>query len=142
MVDLQSFLSETSAKMGVSLDSTKSATSVLLGLVGQKAGEDQLAALTDKIPGLTALRRAPQESTRSGGLGGMISGLGQAMTGAPGDKLGGVASLLGAFQDSGLDLNQSGTFVNLFFSFAKSQAGKEIVDRIVGKMPELGKLID
>ena len=137
MADLQGFLNQASETIGLSDDSTKKATGALLNLVGEKAGKDDLNELVGKIPGAASLL---SDST-DGGSGGLLGGLGKAVSGALGGKLGGAASVLGAFESSGLNLEQSSKLVTLFFGFAKSQGGSAVVGRILDKIPELKKLL-
>ena len=138
MAELQGFLKEASASLGVSTDSVQSATGAILDLIQQQAGKSEASALVDKIPGAASLLK---EAPAGGGLGGMIGGLGKSLSGSLGGKLGGAATVLTTLQGSGLDLNQSGKFVSMFFDFAKSQAGSGVVNQILSKMPEIKKLI-
>jgi hypothetical protein len=137
MADLQGFLKQASETIGLSDDSTKTATGALLNLVGEKAGKDDLNELVGKIPGAESLL----SETKGSGSGGMLGGLGKAVSGALGGKLGGAASVLGAFKSSGLDMEQSTKLVTMFFGFAKTQAGGDVVGRILNKIPELKKLL-
>ena len=139
MAELQGFLQEASTSLGVSTDSAQSATGTLLNLIRQQAGKNEAGALVDKIPGAASLLK--ETPVGGGGLGGMMGDLGKSLTGSLGGKLGGAATIMTALQGSGLDLNQSSKFVSMFFSFAKSQAGSDVVNQILGKMPEVKKLI-
>jgi hypothetical protein len=57
-----------------------------------------------------------------------------------GGKGGAALGALATLQQSGLDAQKAGSFVSMFFNFAKSKIGGDVVARVLGKMPELAKL--
>ena len=53
----------------------------------------------------------------------------------------GALGALAMLQGSGLDMSKLSQFVPMFFTFAKGKAGNELVGRVLGKLPELAKMV-
>lgn len=130
------FVQSAAKQIGISDEAAKSATGGLLGLVKDQAGQGDFDQLREKLPGADSIT-----SDESSGAGSMLGGAGKMLSGALGGKLGGAAGALGMFSKSGLDAGQAGQFVSMFFNFAKGKAGSGLVEQILGKMPEIKKLL-
>jgi hypothetical protein len=135
--DMQEFIQSAAQSIGVSGEATKSATGGLLNLIKKQAGQGDFDRLLGNLPGADAVASAASDS----GSTSMLGGIGKALGGALGGKLSGSASVLGVFEKSGLDLGQAGQLASMFFNFAKGKAGSELIDQILGKMPEIKKLL-
>ncbi|MFH1755292.1 MAG: hypothetical protein ABIA59_06270 [Candidatus Latescibacterota bacterium] len=75
------------------------------------------------------------------GAASLIGSASKMLGGALGGKLGGAASVMTIFAKSGLDIGQAGQLVSLFFNFAKGKAAGGLIEQILGKMPEIKKMI-
>jgi hypothetical protein len=138
MDNMQEFVQSAARSIGVSGEAAESATGGLLNLIKEQAGRGDFEKLLGNLPGADVIASAAPSS----GSGSVLGGVGKALGGSLGGKLSGAASVLGVFEKSGLDLGQAGQLVTMFFNFAKGRAGSELIDQILGKMPEIKKLLD
>ena len=70
-----------------------------------------------------------------GGLGAMASSL-------LGDKVGGLVKSLSSLGDVGLSADKLAPFVSLLFGFLREKGGSELIGRVLGKVPELAKMVN
>lgn len=129
MNSIQDFIQNAASQIGADRGQTESGTAAILELVRGQAESGDFQSLIDAIPGAGALLDKPAP-----GGGGLLGGASGMLSGALGGKLGGAASLIGV---SGLDTGQAGKLVEMFVSFAKSQAGEAVIGRILESVPEL-----
>lgn len=87
---------------------------------------DTFSDLLGKLPGAEGLVGA----TNAQGGGGLLGG-----------QLGGAASLLPLIQGSGLSGDQAGSFVSLFMNYVKSEAGADMLQKILKGVPQLKSLL-
>jgi tape measure domain-containing protein len=131
------FIQMVTSKLGTSESTARSATGGMLQMLqGQLDGGD-FSQLMEKLPGASDLLG---ESESSGGGSGMLGSLMNQATSALGGNLGGAVGLLGKLKDTGLDTDQLASFASMFLGFVKDKAGAGLVDRILGKIPELKSL--
>jgi len=135
MDSIQDFIQSAAQSLGVSGDVTERATGGLLSYIKGKADGGEYQRLISSIPGADAL--APKGSGAASTFGSLVGKLG----GKLGGNLGSAASVVGIFDRSGLDPAKAGQLVTMFFGFAKDKAGGELIDQILGKAPEVKKLI-
>lgn len=144
MAGITDFISMAAQNLGQSETSTKSATGALLGVLQQKADPGDFQKLLGAIPGASDLLSAGEGS---GGIGGMLGGLGGGggalggLTSALGGGGGGAMGLIGALAGSGFSTDKLGGLVSLFMNFAKGQAGDGLVQKLLGQAPELAKMM-
>lgn len=161
---MDQFIESASDELGVSQETGTAATKGLLGLLRDQMDDDAFGQLAGALPGVGALLGgdAKEEGGALGGLGGGLGGslggmLGGATgggSGAGGGALGGLGGGLGGMlggamgdmgglgavmqlASSGLDKEQLGTFVQLFLNYVQSEAGQEMVAKIVQSVPAL-----
>ena len=136
---MQEFINMAMQKFGTSEAETKSATGGLLNLIKDQVGGADTDELMSKIPGASAIADAAAGTSGGdgGGLGGMLGGAASAL----GGKLGAATGLMGILKGSGLGLDDAGGFVSMFTDYCRQQAGGDLVNRIVGQLPELKKFI-
>lgn len=157
---MQQFIDLATSQLGVSQETGSTATRGLLGMLSEQMDDGAFSQLTSALPGAEAFLGGGQES--GGGLGGMLGGAlgGQSAGGGLGGMLGGalggggaaggLGGMLGgamggagglgammALASSGLEKEQLGTFVQLFFNYVKSEAGQEMVKKIIASVPQL-----
>lgn len=136
MPGIQDFLSLATSQLGVSEETTRSATGGLLSLIGDKVDAKDFQGLLGAMPGADALAQSGA-SSGGGGVMGMVSGL----AGGLGGKLGTAAGLLGMLKSSGLSLDQAGSFVSLFADFARKNVDGAVLNRILDSVPDLKKAL-
>ena len=142
---MQQFIDLATSQLGVSKETGATATRGLLGMLSDQMDDGAFSQLTSALPGAEAFLGGGQES--GGGLGGMLGG---ALGGGGGGAAGGLGGMLGgamggagglgalmALASSGLEKEQLGTFVQLFLNYVKSEAGQEMVKKIISSVPQL-----
>jgi len=141
MDSIQDFITQAAGNPGVSESSASSTTGGLLDLIKNQVADADGQEFVAKIPGAASLMaQAPQaaEASEGGGLmGGLMGKAGNMLGGNVGSALG----VMGLFKQSGLNGDQAGSFVSMFFNFAKSKAGNDLVGKVLGQIPELKKLL-
>ena len=137
MAGIADFIQMAAQQLGESEGTTKSATGALLGVLQQNADGGDFQQLLSAIPGASGLlSTGAAAGESSGGGGGLLGAVGSMMGGG----LGGALGALGSIQKSGISAGNIGGLVSLFMTFAKSQAGEALMQRILGSVPELAKL--
>jgi len=158
---MDQFIQSASEELGVPQETGTAATKGLLGLLQDQMDDDAFGQLAGALPGVGALLGGGEESgDAGGGLGGALGGmLGGALGGGAPDAGGGGGGLLGGgglggmlggamgdmgglgaimqLASSGLEKEQLGTFVQLFLNYVQSEAGQEMVGKIVEGVPAL-----
>ncbi|MBZ0269042.1 DUF2780 domain-containing protein [bacterium] len=139
MPGIQDFLSLASSQLGMTEETTRSATGGLLSFIGDKANPQDFQSLLGALPGAEALTKsAGKPSGGGGGLKGAISGLaGSAGLG----KFGAAAGLLAKLKGSGMDMDQAGPFVGMFIDFAKKNVDGALIGKILESVPDLKKVL-
>ena len=142
MAAIDQFTQSAVGDLGVSEGAAKSAVGSILGEVQGKADANDFSQLMANIPGAEGLigqaaGAASGGGDAGGGLMGGLSSVGTMLGGGSGSALG----LLGALGSSGLSTDQLGPFVSKFIGFAKESAGQALIGKILGKVPELAKLV-
>ncbi len=160
---MQQFIQMAAEQLGASPDATSNATHGLLSGLREQAGEGAFDSALSGIPGLSDSLAPKEESGLGGmlggmlggkeeaGLGGMLGGMGGGSGGlgglaaAAGGLLGGDAdnpgALIGMVSGSGLDAGKIMPLAKMLMTFLKSEAGEEAVSGLLGKVPELAKLL-
>ncbi len=136
---IQEFIQQATKGLGIDESSAKSATGGILKLIQDQADGNDSQELFGKLPGALELMRGAGSASgaASSGLGGLAS----AASSLVGGKLGGAMGVFAMLQKSGLSGDQAGSFASMFFKFAQSKVGGDLVGRILGKIPELQKLV-
>lgn len=137
MNDIKDFIIQSAGALGVSPANAGKATNGLLGLIQDKATNEDAASLIATLPGAESVLHSAE--AKSGG--GMLGGLMGAAGGLMGGKAGGAMSLMGIFEGANMDAGQAGSFAGMFMSFINKNADEDLINRILGEIPELKKLI-
>ena len=142
MPAIDQFIQSITGDLGVSEGAAKSGVGAILTAVQGQADSNDFKQLLTSIPGAEGLvgqaSSAAAGSSDSGG--GLMSGLGSVGSMLGGGS-GGAMGLIGALTSGGLSSAQLGPFVSKFVGFAKESAGEGLVSKILGKIPELAKLV-
>ncbi len=139
MAGITDFIQMAAQQLGESEGTTKSATGALLGVLQQNADGGDFKQLLGAIPGASGLLSAGAAAGESSGGGGLMGAVGS-MLGGGGGGIGGALGAIASIQKSGISGGNVGGLVSLFMTFAKSQAGEGLIQRILGSVPELAKL--
>ena len=136
---MEQFIQQAVSQLGISDDQARSATGGVLGMLKDNLEGDTFSDLLGKLPGAESLVDSADSGGGGGGglLGGALGGLGSAL----GGQLGGAASLLSLIQGSGLSGDQAGSFVSMLMNYVKSEAGTELLDKVLKGVPQLKSLL-
>ena len=135
---MDEFIQLAMKSLGSDAGPTRAATGGILNLMKEHADAADFGKLLGALPGADALMKEGPEPGASEKLGGMVGGLVGQITGQP--NAGEAVGALSFLTKSGLDIGKIGTLFSLFMQFARSKAGADLVNRIVGQVPELQKL--
>jgi len=172
---MQDFIKMAAGQLGVSEETSSSATKGVLGMLKSNMDGGDFGALAGALPGnigaLLGGGDAADKGEAGGGLGGALGGMlggggGGALGGALGGMLGGGGAAAGAtggglggalggmlggdsggalaaamqLASSGLGKEQAGQFVTLFLNHIKSEAGAEMLSKVLSAVPQLKAL--
>ena len=138
---MQEFIKLAVRTLGATEQTVRSATAGLLDLLTRVAPAADVQQLLSKLPGaadlLNAFRPAPPPPSDPP-MSGVASALTDLVTNAAVAIQGTVGSgvaLVRLVSELGLDPQKARQFARLFVDFAKTQAGPELVDRIIDAVP-------
>jgi hypothetical protein len=137
---MEDFVQAAAQRFGASGETTRSASSGLLGAVKENSDAATFSQLLDRVPGAAALVGS-QNMIESEDLDlfSRVQGMSPGMIGRPG---GSSAGLLGLLTGSGISTSNIGPFVSMFLRFIEQKAGPELTDRVSGSLPNLKKLVE
>jgi len=135
------FITQASQQLGTGEDTTRSATSALLGAIRKNTDGKDFNGALGSIPGVMDLRSGtPEEEAKPAG-GGLLGGFG----GGKGAGLmasmaggGGSDSIVATLMESGLDLEQITPFLTMFLEHMQSKDGDGAIGALLSKVPGLG----
>lgn len=145
---MQEFIEAVAGNLGVGQETAQAATGGLLGLLKENTDADTFGEVMGKLPGAAETMQAAQ-SADTGGGGGLMGGLGDALGGGLGDALGGMlggggGQALGALEalsKSGLDMEKIGSFIEMFKEYVLPKLGPDLLKKLAGSIPGLGDLL-
>lgn len=135
MTDIFQFVQSASSQLGVSEDAAKQATGGILEALQADSDESDVQQLLSAVPGASQLLSQAQ----SGGGGGLLGAASSLLGGSGG--MGSTLSALASIQQSGLSMDKVSSLVPLLLNFLQSQAGKDLVGKLLETSPELKKLM-
>ena len=134
---MQALINALAQQFGMRPEQVQTAVGAVLGLVRERAGPQEFAALLASVPGANAwIDQAGQAKAPAGGdlLGqaaGLLGGLGA------GSAAGGIGALLGQLQQSGLKPESAMQFLPVLMDQFRSTAGAETVKKVLEDIPAL-----
>ena len=145
------FINQASSQLGISTDQATKATGGLLGMVQSQLGAGEFQKTLGGVPGVGDLI-SKATGGGGGGIGGMLGGGGG---GGLGGLLGKASSMLGGhggaaesalgigsiMANSGLSMDKLGGLGQMLMTYLQGHIGQEGVQGLIGKLPELKKLI-
>lgn len=139
MNSIEDFVQAAAQRFGATEDTTRSASSGLLGVIRDNDDGSTFNQLVDRVPGVVELVGAQNEA--ESGKSGLVGGLMGKAAGLMGRQGGSSAGLLGLLASSGISTSNVGPFVSMFLKFIQQTAGPELSDRVSGSLPNLKDLI-
>ncbi len=131
------------SKVGIDEGLAKTAIGIILNMFKDAAPADKMSALTDAMPGADSLMaEAPAADQAGAGGGGLMGGLGGMVAGALGG--GGdnpMMAALGQLQAQGLSMGQAQQVGQEVASYAREQAGDDVVKDIAASIPGLSAML-
>ncbi len=157
---MNDFIQMAVKQLGINQQSAQSATGGMLGFVQKAMGAGDFQKTLGGVPGLMDLvgkfgggAAAPAQGGGGGGLGGALGGiLGGGGSGGIGGMvsklasnlpggLGQVAGLVSLLSNSGISTDKAGGFAGMLMNYLKGHVGQGGIDQVLGKLPDLKKLI-
>ena len=156
---MQQFIQMATATLGTSEQVARTVTGGLLDLITKSSSQADVSTLLNRLPGasdlLTAFRASPPPTPAAAAEPSLLGSL----TNAASSVLGGGASMLGAgssalgtgaaglgglaavFNQNGLDVTKVPQLVALFAQWAGSQAGPDVVQRVLEAIPGVSTIL-
>ena len=143
---MHEFISLAVKTLGATEQTVRSATAGLLDLLTRVAPAADVQQLLSRLPGaadlINSFRPAPPPpspppSGVAAALGDLVANAATAIQGTVGSGI----AIVRLLTELGLDPQKAGQFARLFVDFARTQAGPELVDRIVDAIPGVRSLL-
>lgn len=118
-------------RTGLDRGTAEKAISIIVNFLNRD-GPPETKELIDKMPGAEHMIEERGEAGKSGLLGGL------------GGLMGGGMGAMAAFNEltaAGLGMGQVQTVVKELIAYAREQAGDEVVDRVIQKIPGLSQFV-
>lgn len=116
---------------GLSEETARTAIGIILRFLAKDGPQDLVPQIINALPGAEAIMAEGQE--KAGGLFGSIAGM-------MGGSMGAMATL-NELSNAGLDLDQVKTVAQEIIGFAREQAGEEVVNAAIARIPGLNQLV-
>ena len=131
---MQDFLKEAAGQFGISEEGAGNAVGGVLGMLKDNSDKSDFNGLLDKVPGAGDLLK---KAGGGGGGGGLLGSIG----GMLGGKAGGALGMASILEKSGLSMDNAGGFVGKLVGYFKEKAGAGLIEKLMGNVPDLGKLL-
>jgi hypothetical protein len=139
MAGLSDFVGMASKSLGIGDGAARAGVGTLLQEIQKAAPAADFAALTKALPDASAMAAsAPAGGGSGGGLGGLLGKAASALGGGAG---GGAMGVLAKLQGAGIDPSKALPFAQSFVTFLKGKVSPDLLQRLLGKVGDLGKLL-
>ncbi len=118
---------------GIDESLAQKAVAIILGFLEKEGPSDQVQQIFASLPGASELVAA--HSGDAGG-GGLLGGLGSMMGGGMG-----AMATLNELTSAGLSMGDVQTVAKELISFAKENAGDDVVDEVISQIPGLNQIV-
>ncbi len=135
-MDIQSFINQAAGSLGVPSADVGVATTGMLGMIQNQAKSDDAKALLSALPGAETILGSMEAQSGGGMMGDLMGTASHFLRG----KTRGGLSIVSVFQGANMNPNQAGSFAGMFVDFIQNNADGELVNRILGQVPELRNL--
>lgn len=116
---------------GLNEETARTAIGIILRFLAKDGPQDLVPQIIAALPGAEAIMAEGQQ--QAGGLFGSIAGM-------MGGTMGAMATL-NELSNAGLDLDQVKTVAREIVGFAREQAGEEVVNAAIARIPGLNQLV-
>ncbi|NBN62967.1 DUF2780 domain-containing protein [Pannonibacter tanglangensis] len=116
---------------GLGEETARTAIGIILRFLAKDGPQDLVPQIMAALPGAEAIMAEGQQ--QAGGLFGSIAGM-------MGGSIGAMATL-NELSNAGLDLEQVKTVAREIVGFAREQAGEEVVNAAIARIPGLNQLV-
>ena len=123
--------------LGLSESTARTATGGLLQSIQNQVGGEDARQLMLQLPGSEALIKNLASQSESRECGGLVSKIGILF----GGKVSAATGLVGILDETGLGVDEIGPFTSLFVYYLKGKVSYKLVDRILGRLPELQRML-
>lgn len=136
---MDEFIQLVTKQLGVSSETSKSATGGILKMLQDQLGGELFAKVQAQLPGVQGLIGAADKTgTGAADAGGGLMGSLTSMAGSLlGGKAKGLAEITAALTKSGLSIEKIPQFMTLLIDFLKDKLGNDLFATLAAKLPEL-----
>lgn len=136
---MDEFIQLVTKQLGVSSETSKSATGGILKMLQDQLGGELFAKVQAQLPGVQGLIGAADKAgTGAADAGGGLMGSLTSMAGSLlGGKAKGLAEITAALTKSGLSVEKIPQFMTLLIDFLKDKLGNDLFATLAAKLPEL-----
>jgi len=131
-----------SARLNLPESAVRAGVGILLKFIQREAKGSQFDQLLSALPGapevMAAAPSGEDSSSSNDFLGSLLKNAGNLL----GGKVGETTEVAGAMNQAGIPLEKIGQLVGGFFKEAKTEAGDDVVNEILGQSPSLQALKD
>ena len=117
---------------GLDAATARKAVGLILGFLAKEGPPEDVAALSDAIPGAQPAIEAAEAESGGGALGGLMGMMGGG---------GGLMALAGKLSSLGLGMDQMQAAGREIFAYSKERVGEERLGRIAGSIPGLSQFV-
>jgi hypothetical protein len=130
---MDELINRVSAATGIDAATAEKAIALILGFLAKEGPPEDVAALSESIPGAQAAIDTAEAEEGGGGLGSRLMGM---MGGG-----GGLMGLAGKLSGLGLGMDQMQGAGREIFAYCKEKVGEERLGRIAGSIPGLSQFV-
>lgn len=141
---MDELIGQITSQLNMETDKAETGVGALLSIIKEKAADGDAAALLGALPGSEDLisKASALASDGAGAGGGLLGGLmSKVSTLMGGSSTGEIMGMLSKFQGAGIGMDDVKGMAPMLIGFAKEKAGPELVDKIIGQVPGLDKLL-
>ena len=136
---MDEFIQLVTKQLGVSAETSKSATGGILKMLQDQLGGELFAKVQAQLPGVQGLIGAADKagtgaSDAGGGLMGSLTSMADSLLGG---KAKGLAEITSTLTKSGLSVEKIPQFMTLLIDFLKDKLGNDLFATLAAKLPEL-----
>lgn len=133
---MDEFIQLVTKQLGVSSETSKSATGGILKMLQDQLGGELFAKVQAQLPGVQGLIGAADKGAADAG-GGLMGSLTSMAGSLLGGKAKGLAEITAALTKSGLSVEKIPQFMTLLIDFLKDKLGNDLFATLAAKLPEL-----
>ena len=138
---MEDFIQSAAQEVGISTSDAGRATGGLLSIIRENASSSDFGKLLEAMPGAEETMRAAEADEKPSSFGGVLGGAMQAASSFAGGKAGAALSAAGLLERTGLSADQAPAFIAKFVEHLRGGLDGDLVQRIIGSVPQIKNLV-